>query len=1803
MKLRHKNIVVLFIVVTLIMLLFEYIGVKKPYNINGDDAVAISDNTLQAGDWLYLDVSQCADSWEKDGAKTVFYYACKSGTWIGLYMTEYKDNLYRIRIPDDIADSGQFKFFRGSDNNATNAYNWVPDSKNNLTLTAATTNTYVIYSTDYSSHGWSSTSNIFNHAGEGLYFLNMEGTSIDGLTAVFSVADSTDVTPLSLPMTVATDSNGTSIMAGLYQVTIPDGADYDTVQFVNSERNVLATEIILNGSYDPNADNSFYYKRTESSSGNVSEWDVYPTGNGSVAGKKIYFDQWNFDVTAGKNITIQIGSEDVVTLTPDDSDSTVYSYTIPGDSGATQKTIITVNIDGVLYHFLWSDTAKDEVTFDGNILSVTGTYSASTSGTRKIYYDATLSKLSYVGDAGDIGIPLANSDVIYYHAWSSTSPAVSDGTMSKLSSRTIGKNTWSDVYVAEVNSACDWIIFYSDTTVYSSGANSPTKTVDLNIPVDKKNPCFYGDSSDAIAYSTGTYMLRNGYWDEVYNIRDAEDGKNTDIVDITTEAFKRDSKVLYLNTTLYDYYSDFELNGFNRDSYDGSTKIATHRIYQSFRQFNQSLSTYYEDNKASSPLYWGNAQNYNDDTNSDHFTEIADTLGLYGFAFANVNLDMYHKFFYENNSMWGRDGNELSNGNNATLGLVYDKLSSGSLMLKTSNGTVEAPFFDESFLNGNNDKNTVLGEVYHNVSFPFVKKTLTVTSGGETVEYWYYDSADQTTDNKNLQLKQDTDGSYYLGSTSDTIKGEDSMGVVTSNSNYFPFNTSSQSANAALLNYGFGQKIEFTFRLTSDGTVVASGGTDVPIEFIFQGDDDVWVFIDGELVLDVGGGHSTVKGVIDFKNKQATVDSVKGSTSGTVQNVVTAFPDALKNDIDFYNKEHTLTMYYMERGLWESNMKITFNFPDENKLSVEKEVDMTRVNEMFKNLFDAKSVFQFNIKNQATHYETQAVTKGDEAQPKTYNDDFNNTVKPSNSSNIFQHEDGYNGQSDVAHWYAQMTDLGGVWKNERWGIISPATGDTMDVSAQSSLFQFKVYYDHQDTPQLAYMRIELEDSSGHKIGGSLNGKTYGNSTIGSKTWTTIQVDLTKFDGYETLDFGKLKYVKFDYDYPRNFYLDEFTFKPAISSTTLVGFILQQFQIPDYGSATSGKLENAVDALYSTTDKSGYTSYGRVDENGNFALADGQRVTFSNQFRKGSYIYIEESVNEAVFDVSWKLYENGKEITDSTVPEDNTTVTGGGRLTTTGKTISDKRQEIYKTGITTVLDKSYVINNTGYTETGPAKLDGTTTTENTLVFRSYSFPDSETSGLDLLVKQINKVKTGAITIEKAVADGSSALTEEYTIRIEFTNVAGMGLETSPIIYDVKLKVGEEETITGIPAGTIYTITEIFDNEDLKLEEIIQATDGNGNVIGNDMISVNGTADVQGIVVADDDETSDITKFTFVNSLTPSININIAKEWKASDGLTDVAEGLPESILVQIQRKISGEDEFATVEIDGKTTIEITPGYEGWKKQITGLEKYKGNDPDKPYTYRVLEVKTDGTVVESGKSFWYSGIEFEVNYSGNITVTENISKNQNYTITNKRVDTFNFSFTKVKGSGDSIIKLSGAEFTMYEYTGQVDLDSYSEVMNAIAGITDNTTLWKVYALTEDIINEGVFSKNGLSRNSVYYLIETKVPAGMQAPGGCWKITFVANPDPTDNTVHEHIKITALPDTSSSDSMAAIGFLEEANGAGIQGWIISNLEQWNVPSTGGLGNNYSYTVGIGLMLIAIIWGGVLHYQNKKRKKIYKI
>ena len=911
-----------------------------------------------------------------------------------------------------------------------------------------------------------------SNAGQSLSFVDMTASELSGVQAQFSLDGKYD------------DSTSEQVTDG--KVTVPNdvnGNAYQYVRFIDAKNNPitdsfdLATAISKGGVL-------YYGTVSNNSTGSInSVWSKDKKNSSEPTIKKLYFKQTDFPIDEKDSIKVKIGNgiyENVIV-----EDNTILSYDLNGKT-LSSDTIIEVEKGDTTYRF-YPNGNLSLVTIDSEGNAGLSIYRNNPSGTYTVYYDATLSKLSYEGTNdvknGGKGIPYPDKDntaKVYYYA--------TNGTNTKTGEMELdNKEGYPDVYKVDLPDGYDKVRF----AAYNVQDENPSQYGDatdlVTIPGNLMNPCYYGDSSDDVIYKGGN---RGGYWDEAYTVRDpekeAEQHSSKDVVDINKGTFTRNASTLYVNSTFYDYYTDYELNGKNRDDYDQNNPAAgSQRSYVTFRQFDQALSNYYENKNVSIPIYTGHFQPDYKENNSqwgNPFSAIAGTLDLNGY-----NKDDQSGFMSTNNSTLDANGKGKYY-DSAAQGLVANALSENNLM--TSDNNALEPHFNEEFLTGDNSKHTALAKVYKNVSFPFTKQKVDDKGNkndNSGVEYWYFDSADTT-----LAMRTDKEsGSYYLKDVghqdwSKNVNSSSKTDGVSNPYGFFPFNETAKACSASNYNYGFGTKLEFKFRLTDDGTVVGTDGKEYPIKFNFSGDDDVWVYVDGKLALDVGGAHGKVRGQIDFKNKIATVSNTKKSQNESSKE---GAPTTSSVEIKGSNSdEHTLTMFYMERGMWESNMKVSFNFPDENEFAVEKKVDTTGVNtELFPtSLFEDASVFPFTIQNQATHYGTQEAQSSDAKQPKTYNDSFSEgKLSKTFSQNTFETINEKAGQEKVVHWKAKFDDAEGEHVNQRFGIIQPAKGETFDASDTNAFLQFKMYYDYQDIPGLRSTYLELEDSLGRKIGGYL----------------------------------------------------------------------------------------------------------------------------------------------------------------------------------------------------------------------------------------------------------------------------------------------------------------------------------------------------------------------------------------------------------------------------------------------------------------------------------------------------------------------------------------------------------------------------------------------------------------------------------------------------------------------------------------------------------------------------------------------
>lgn len=1461
-----------------------------------------------------------------------------------------------------------------------------------------------------------------SYAGKTLSVVDMTGSGI-GIKALFSTDGSNFDTDKAIVMT---DN----------KVTIPENGvyPYQYVKFITNDNTELLASTKIEDAIN-NGSILYYGVRTDSDGIIKSVWSKDKKNSSAPTITKLYFKQTDFPIEKKDSIKVKIGNgsyENVIV-----EDNTILSYDLTGKT-LSSDTIIEVEKDNIIYRF-YPNRNLSLVTIDSDGNAGLSIYRNNPSGTYTVYYDATLSKLSYEGTNdvknGGKGIPYPDKDntaKVYYYA--------TNGTNTKTGEMELdNKEGYPNVYKVDLPDGYDKVRF----AAYNVQDENPSQYGDatdlVTIPGNLMNPCYYGDSSDDVIYKGGN---RGGYWDEAYTVRDpekeAEQHSSKDVVDINKGTFTRNASTLYVNSTFYDYYTDYELNGKNRDDYDQNNPAAgSQRSYVTFRQFDQALSNYYENKTVSIPIYTGHFQPDYKENNSqwgNPFSAIAGTLDLYGY-----NKDDQSGFMSTNNSTLDANGKDKYY-DSAAQGLVANALSENNLM--TSDNNALEPHFNEEFLTGDNSKHTALAKVYKNVSFPFTKQKVDDNGNkndNSGVEYWYFDSADTT-----LAMRTDEkSGSYYLKDVgnknwSKNVNSSSNTYGVSNTYGFFPFNETAAACSASNYNYGFGTKLEFKFRLTDNGTVVGTDGNEHPIKFNFSGDDDVWVYVDGNLALDVGGAHGKVTGHIDFSgsstNKTATVSKTKKSLNkSSIGGEKTPSSFEIKGS---NSDEHTLTMFYMERGMWESNMKVSFNFPDENEFAVEKKVDTTGVNtELFPtSLFKDASVFPFTIQNQATHYGTKEAQSSDAKSPKTYNDSFSEgKLSKTFSQNTFETINEKAGQEKVVHWKAKFDDAEGEHVNQRFGIIQPAKGETFDASDTNAFLQFKMYYDYQDIPGLTSTYLELEDSLGRKIGGYLSGKTYGNSSLVQKKWNTIQVDLSKLQGDETFDYSKIKNIKFNYNFERDIYLDDFIFIPSVVAAAKTGFVTQQQDIPDYGSATSGTLKYPEGAQYTLSKKDGSSKLYRIDSDGKFALADGDTATFSDQFRRGSYIAVSEDVNSSVFDTTWTLYENGQAVSTmgtGTTVENEDPIPSVQNVKS--NIIRDGRKEEYKSG----SNGNVEISNKGYPSIGYAKnQDGKTNNENTIVFRSYAAPDNQTTMTKLKATFVNKVKTGKIEIRKEAAEGSDKLTGEYTFRVEFSNVADLSLESKKIVKEYTIKAGGSVTIEGIPAGTDYRISEIKSTDSSTLESVI-VKNNNTFDAGYDPVTkvvsgkVIASSDMKGAGIKNPDTSLDATIITFNNTLKPTINLNLTKEWENTKGIT-----LPDSIKIRLQRSSDNGQNWETVQYDGTNeTITLYQGYDGkWSYSFKDLDQYVDYRAEQrvPYIYRVVEVSgadENETVIENGG---YLNDKYKVTYSENVDCsdisTENPeSKTKSFTITNTYSPKTNIKITKQDASTKKL--LGGVEFKL-------------------------------------------------------------------------------------------------------------------------------------------------------------------------------
>ena len=1266
---------------------------------------------------------------------------------------------------------------------------------------------------------------------------------------------------------------------------------------------------------------------------------------------------------------------------------------------------------------------------------------------KTIYFDATLSEYSYKGEGKEIErAAMPGDDGTLYCLLTGSDGVVKSLPMTQETTATDPDDPSPDtpanrkLWYCEIPEGTYTAVQFSTTNEQNAPAyNKTQKYSTAQIPPTLQAPCFFADDGDPSAYMGGS---RDGYWGEKASVRDAESGKNTTVVDIDNSGtFTQQKDTKYITSTLYDYYTDYELNGLNRDSAP-TVDSGSQRGFVTFEQFDRALSSAYsKSGNVKYPLYTGHFE----PTSGALFATVAGGMNLCGWGDPNgdpAQRALYNTFMAVNNSAYNDKGDRLTDDSN---NYVYDRTFQGLVEDHTSDSTANGlpllrtkdpnttkvlvdPHFNEDFLQGDNSFNTVLGKVYKDVSFPFTKDA--VFKSGDTSDpeqyanYWYYDSSKAS-----LYLKQDqTNGKYYLESHKDNGKPtthDKSKNINPSSGathGFFPFNeTVPSNANAAQYNYGFGAKLQFDFTLTDDGQVVAGNdsNTKVPIKFFFSGDDDVWVYIDGKLVLDVGGAHGKASGLLEF-GKDNTVTPYVSSNKNTDNDNTMAYTTDANNKTVYFNQNpikftkttdkptqldknrttHTLTMFYMERGMWDSNMAVAFNFPDSNQLQVEKEVNVDKVNEEFKGLFTAKDqkLFTFTLQNLATHYGAKPIA--DNGTPKPVEVGSNFTASSSDTDKTTMKKDDnppdtsgtYTGQT--VKWYAQGYDKGSAHRNLRYGTMTLTNPLNIKNRDYLSFDVYAVGNPGDGVLSTNYLYLTLVDNNGKKMGCDANSqKSYLNTMLSGSVvmqndkWVTVKLQLNKMPKDTDFDLTKLSKILIGDDYERTVYFRNFVFtaKPVANKT--VGFSVEQADIPDYGSAGSNTLKPASGAIFTSSVAGSGTQ--AVDTDGTFDLQDGETVTFTDQFRRGSYISLQEAENTALYDTRWEVYENG------------TLVNAAGTSPSVSGTI------------TTPLQGDNTNPEDGRTETADTPSTGSNydgskpANANTLVFRSYAAPEEEFP--ELKVKFINTVKVGTLVIEKKQADDGSHLTGEYTFTVTFSNVGGIGLGSADSVQPMTntIPVGGSWEITGIPVGTRFRVVETPPTDGSLKSVTCNATDAKYDVDNGVRGTVTGEAQVTA---------------TFTNTAHQLMDIEVEKQWQDAKG-KPLTNNLPD-IWVKLERRHANDTTGAWQDVPSMDAVELKYDYmsKTWTHTFKRLDKTDVNVIGTPdYVYRVAECATqNGTFTAKGTvtigTYTY-------------TASQNPLADGKITLINKRTNPkFALNLTKMGIDGTTTPLLGGVEFKL-------------------------------------------------------------------------------------------------------------------------------------------------------------------------------
>lgn len=589
-----------------------------------------------------------------------------------------------------------------------------------------------------------------------------------------------------------------------------------------------------------------------------------------------------------------------------------------------------------------------------------------------------------------------------------------------------------NIYKANIAANATKVIFTPNNT-WEKGETDTVSIADANADLTTTYPCY-----KVTSYQSGSKKCWKGTW-ATYSASGEVD---------LTERF-------YVSTNLVDYINDARFDpgnktrGYSNNNQgtvvDGSEKGAN--VY-SYLDAAISGSPWYNSSGQDSkecqytyPLYFGNMF----DTKNRYGRMLNGSwYGLNNFS-VGANVALEETGTTTGSSFYGA----------AAQGLVGKKLVNGK-MVDPNNENVVLPYFSGEEIHPYNidreiDKNKNLSEYYNNLQFPFKQTmdkngviTYSYDSGSDYAVYYDFDN-----------------NSFY--ESNQYIKNGTTNDSTAPTKGFYPLNKPGDSREA--VNMGFGTEFTIPFTLSKDGKI---NGQD--ITFNFTGDDDVWVFIDDYLVLDMGGAHRMASGTIDFAKKNVTVERAftpdKSTTAAWKDGATRAnqtSTESLKTfaDIETDNRKtfadimaddskvHTLKMFYMERGMIDSNMSVSFNFsPIPSGLTLSKDVNTASVNDGLKSVVETKDNFDFTVTDTDTR--TEYTYEKDYDGTRTEKKTTTNGVVEGLADNVYAKNFAYKDADDDGNTGLKIgtdftiTETENSNYDTRWFVTDISTGETKD---------------------------------------------------------------------------------------------------------------------------------------------------------------------------------------------------------------------------------------------------------------------------------------------------------------------------------------------------------------------------------------------------------------------------------------------------------------------------------------------------------------------------------------------------------------------------------------------------------------------------------------------------------------------------------------------------------------------------------------------------------------------------------------